>query len=577
MGQRRIFTGLIAAMAMMSVACGSTIRVGDTAGVAIADTTSAGAAPAPAPADDNGLSVNTPTTTSPITAAANTGTASVGATSPGTTRTGTASTGTTSTGTTSTGAASTGTASTGAANSGAAGTTPGQPAATPGTAPAAAAAPPSTAPSSAPVAGSAANGPGIGEAIRIGIPYAPNADEQQETLGASATSSGDIKGNVEDVIAAINAAGGVSGRPLEPVFYELDAFTTATAAQVAQQICTHFTEDDPVFMVGLVSNSDLRSCLGAAGVLNVTGTTGGLSEAMFAAAPNFYDVSGLATDSAMRTLAPALGASDYFEPWDTTSGGPGLTPPVIGVLVPDAAQWKGVVDNALLPALAAQGYSVAPENIVEWHLPDSQTGNGQAVAEIQNAVIRFRSNGVTHLIPTEQNGMVFFASGAEGQGYRPRYGLTTLTEAQSYGGNLVPYAQLEGARGVGWFPAIDIPASQVGDNTDYQGPGRGACLDIYKQTGRTFGNANEEAVGLLICDIFLTLKQAVGAIPSGDGITVPSVIRQVEGFGSGYAAAGVPGALYGPGRHYPVAKAWPWAFDSACECMTYTGPATGLS
>lgn len=567
MRQGRLFTAMLVAFAMATTACGSTIRVDGAAGGTGAANA---AAPVTAPSEDNGLSLNSSTaagtttngtTTAPVTSGTTTASTSTGTTTGTTTATGTTVTGSTQP---------------------AAGTAPAttsQPAAPPpaagGTAPAASGQQPAPATGQADVA----HGPGIGETIRVGLVYADNSDAQQAALGSTVT-TGDVRGAADDIIAAVNAAGGIAGRQVEPVYYALDAYNTDTTAQLSQKLCTFFTEDEPVFAVTLVTADELRRCLAARGVMNIWGTAGVMSEQQFAETPNWYDLSGISTDAAMRTLATYLGASEYFTPWDYNSGSPGdatLNPVEVGILYPNRPQWRDVVPNVLIPALAAVGIEVKPDNAISWEFPESQTGNGQAVAEIQNAVLRFRSNNVSHILPLELNSMAFFASGAEGQGYRPRYGVSTLSEAQNYSGGLVPYEQLRGALGVGWFPNIDLTSSDVGDNPDYKGPGRESCLAMYAEAGRTFGSGNEEAIGLRICDVFRSLQQTAESLQPNEGITIPTIIRQVENLGASFAIAGLPAATFGPGRHYAVSKAWPYAFDEACPCMRYTGPAGGIS
>jgi hypothetical protein len=102
----------------------------------------------------------------------------------------------------------------------------------------------------------------------------------------------------------------------------------------------------------------------------------------------------------------------------------------VGILAPDKADWKWVVPHVLVPELARRGIKVSPSDVVIWHFPESTSGNGQAASEIQAAVLKFRSNGVTHVLPVEQNSLAFFASAAEGQHYRPRYGVDTYSAMQ---------------------------------------------------------------------------------------------------------------------------------------------------
>ena len=77
-------------------------------------------------------------------------------------------------------------------------------------------------------------------------------------------------------------------------------------------------------------------------------------------------------------------------------------------------------------------------------------------------MLRFRTEGVTHVIPVDEDGVLtlLFTTSADGQGYRPRYGLGSQS-----GGTLIasqaPPSQFERAVGMGWLPVLDVPADEI--------------------------------------------------------------------------------------------------------------------
>lgn len=457
----------------------------------------------------------------------------------------------------------------------------GTPAAGQGTAVGQVATPPSG--SGSPVGGSAgtaspgatgASAPGIdADEITLGMTYAPNADAAQAALGNTAVTSGNVRANAEAVIRHINSNGGVGGRKISMVWHEIDAASSDTQDQRDQAACANFTEDHQVFAAfGGGSSPLFRSCIARSGAIVLDGTLGEMTEAHYAASPQFFDVSALSLDTAMRNLVDELARAEYFTGWDTTNGRPGPAPVKVGIVVPDKPGWREVVPQVLLPALREHGITVAPEHVHQWQFPDSAAGNGSAVADIQSAVLRFRSDGVTHVLPMEVNSMAFFAQPAENQRYRPRYGLSSFTGANAYAGSLVPYSQLNGAVGLGWFPTLDLPQSMTGDDSPYSGPGRARCLEIYKDAGIGFSDANAKAVGLLICDLFFSVEAVVEAVPDGQPVTSGSAMAALEGLGSSFRIASLPAARFGPGRHYPVTSGWRWQYESACRCLRYSGP-----
>jgi hypothetical protein len=421
------------------------------------------------------------------------------------------------------------------------------------------------------------NGPGITpKTVTVGMFYATGADKYQAALGGGAAKSGDLKADAEAVAHDINSHGGLAGRRLEIVFHTVDASDTTPAAAQSQAACASFTQDHHVLLaleaVRPVTPSDnFTPCMAKAGSV-VTGVEANLADRDFARLPAYYDVSALATDHVAANLVDALVNNRYFTGWDTTNGQPGAAPVKVGILAPDKADWKWVVPHVLVPELAKRGIKVAPSDVVIWHFPEATSGDGQAVSEIQGAVLKFRSDGVTHVLPVEQNSMAFFASQAEGQHYRPRYGIDSYSAMQIYAGTLVPYAQMTGAVGVGWSPQVDLPTSMTtADTGPYAGPGRAHCMKVMKDAGISFSAATDKANALVICDALYSAQRAVDAIPTGTSITAASYMAAVEGFGPRFPIAVLPAASYGQGRHYPVIRGWAYGYVPGCQCMHYSG------
>lgn len=362
----------------------------------------------------------------------------------------------------------------------------------------------------------------------------------------------------------------MAGRKLVAVFHKIDAQSSETQAQQEQGLCSTFTEDHEVLAVFGTTGTLLRDCLAGRGVLNVTGTIADLSAADFRASPYYYDASGYTTDGLARNLVGQLSALRYFTPWDHAAGQAGGTLPVkLGIVVPDKPSWIPVIKKVLLPELKAAGHPVSADNVRFWHFPQSAADNSQAVTEIQAIVLRFRADNVTHVLPMEQNSLAFFTPAAEGQGYRPRYGLTTATGAQAFAGSLVPYRQLHGALGVGWFPALDLPETK--QTKTYDGPGRTRCLTTMERAQVSYGSTNEKAIALLLCDAFFSFDLAVESLGRSSSISAASVMPALERAGSSFRAATLPVGGFGPGRHYPVVAGYPYAFSIPCQCMEYSG------
>ncbi len=422
------------------------------------------------------------------------------------------------------------------------------------------------------------NGPGVTDGtITIGMVEVTNNAAAQAALGNSSATSGDPKGEAQAVIKDINAHGGVRGRKLAVIFHPVDATSAQSTDQVEQSTCADFTQDHKVLVTIGFASANYLACTAKAGTVATAGSLSSLSDADYAKNPLFYDVQAISTNKLVRNFVAELARDGYFSGWDAASGAPGKNPVKVGIVIPDQPQWDAVLDKVLLPALAALGHPVASGDVQRWHFPESNADNGSSIAQIQSAILRFRSDNVTHVLPMDVNSIGFFAQPAEAQHYRPRYGLNTATQVGSFIGGLIPAVQLHGAIGLGWSPALDLPAANNPANGPYAGPGTKHCLDVMSAAGFTFSDANARGVALLVCDEWYSIRDAINAIPSGGPIDASSFIQGIESLGSKFSIAGLPIGTFGPGKHFPVTRGYRWSFDEPCSCMHYVGAPFELS
>jgi hypothetical protein len=416
------------------------------------------------------------------------------------------------------------------------------------------------------------NGPGVtAKEIFVGYAYDPGADKYKRSLGGGESAEGDTRRVVAAIAADINRRGGIAGRTLKMVYHEVGG-ASETNAQQAQAACETYSTDTKVFAAVASTNPDFRACTLKAGILNVVDSPATLDDAEFQANPHFVDVSALSLDRVGSALIAELVARQYFAKWNDASGQPGgVKPPKVGIIVPDLPAYLRVVKNIVLPRLKAAGYPVDADNVQVWPFPNGASESGAAVASIQSAVLKFRNDGVTHVLPMEVNSLGFFAQPAENQGYRPRYGLSSTVYAQRFaGGPLVPYSQLNGALGLGWFPAEDIPGSAVKAGGPYVGPGRAACLDVMKKAGISPDPGAPTTAALGLCNQMNVLDSTIEAIPAGSAINMSTFMQALQGPTS-FKNALLPTSKFLPGRRYPVTHGYHLSFNSACPCMQYTG------
>jgi hypothetical protein len=417
------------------------------------------------------------------------------------------------------------------------------------------------------------SGPGVTDTtIKIGYTYYVNSKAGEEALGAT-FDYGDPNADLKAAIDWVNTHGGVGGRKLVLELYADDSSVSTTRSfdQDYQIQCDHFTQDVKVFAVLGASYPLYRKCLASRGVLPVGASREDMSLADFQGTPLYYDVSGLPTDKAMTNMVLGLLRTKYFtERWDPNVGAPGGTAPVVlGIIHSDRPQWQYAVKRALIPELTAHGIKVSTQNVFEYHQNTDASGAGTTVSSIQSAVLKFRQQGVTHVIAPEAAGLGFFARGAENQRSRPRYGVSTVASVQAdVDGKVIPPEQMAGALGIGWVPAYDLT-----DSSKYTPPGKATCLKAMRAKGIDESGGLAQAVALAACELVFPLQAALRGVTSSQPVTRERLIAGIEALGDSYVSAALPKVSYGPGKHYAISQAWLWAWDTTCGCATYTsGP-----
>lgn len=415
----------------------------------------------------------------------------------------------------------------------------------------------------------AANGPGVtATTISLGLLYSPDAGAARAAVGAN-VDFGDPKAAAEAVVNDINTHGGILGRKVKLEYFAIRAASSESTAQQYGAACQKFTRDTKVLAVFPVADGALSSCLAKGGVMSLSAGISENDASHYAAIPTHVDVSANTPESAMLNLVDSLANAAWLTTrWDTNTGGPGGALPVnVGVLYTDQPQWKRATEDVLLPELAKRGIRVDPANVFQSSYPKSSSETGAFVAQVQSAVVKFRQNNVTHVIPVDVNSLGFFTAGAESQRYRPRYAVTTASQPQLLvDAGVTPARQLNGALGFGWQPLID-----VSDYAKYPAPGRAACLRMAAAAGQRPTGPTAEFSIVGACDAFYGLRQALGAFGKSEGITGRAIVHGFEALGTRFTFASIPAGSFSTRKHWATASGYPYAFDASCQCMAYTG------
>lgn len=417
----------------------------------------------------------------------------------------------------------------------------------------------------------AATKPGVGvtsSTIAIGFPYTP-VDTTNQQAGAGGVTVGNEKADAQIVIDDINAHGGIAGHKIVPVWHAYPQSGTVSALQQAE--CTDFTQDHKVFAVIGDGPESYLQCITSAGTVLVDDNVVQVGASTFAKYPAYVEVSQLNLDRAAQVEMSALKAQHYYSPWNSSTGSPGGSGVKIGIVTFDDPAFAHAVDDVMVPKLAAGGYP--KPDIVRVAVPQTDADIATLSAALKNAVLRFRTEHVDHVIFSQASGSLglFFLKEAEAQRYRPRYAATSGDAFQLLiSGAGVPKAQFNGAVGAGWSPLLDLPFDQNSDTGKYSNSARQHCLKLMKQGGQRFPDANAEGVAGITCNALYLIRDALAHAPNGV-INRDNFLAGLNSLGTKFVAAGAISTRFAPDQHDGGNSYYYYRYDAKCGCMAYYG------
>ena len=406
--------------------------------------------------------------------------------------------------------------------------------------------------------------PGVSDdSIKIGFVHATDSAAAHEAFGTN-LASGNQRAQQQAFVDAVNRRGGIAGRRVVPVFAGASATSTNPEGE-SEAICTRFTQDEPVFAVISTGGSDnFRHCVTASGAVLVVTYFSTASSSSFARFPGYVEPDGLSLNRIGATKIPALARQGYFSAWDSATGGPAAAGTAkVGVITLDSPNFAEAVDNALLPALQRAGYAVDPSHVQRipptWTLSDT----GAASAAVSSAVLRFRTDGVSHVVFLQTGAVasLLFLQEAQTQSYFPRYGFDSHDAPQALmeGAGLSPQ-QMRGALGIGWVPSIDLSGGAPAFDDR---PPTKRCLQVLRDAGLTPTNANDKSMALGFCD-GLDLLRRVGAVTATDFSARLPLLGKVP------VALGLE-ARFDLGNRDGISTVHDYRFSEQCTCFAYAG------
>lgn len=265
--------------------------------------------------------------------------------------------------------------------------------------------------------------------------------------------------------------------------------------------------------------------------------------------PYYYSSVSPPYDLLAPVLVSRLKAQGYFTGWNTATGEPGSLAVRTGVIVLDDEVGARVAE-AMTRALTGAG------------LEKPRVFRYRTSNEYSNAVLQFRNDGVTHVLGTDAR-MLAFLQTADGQGYRPRYGISSYLAPNAFLEEAAPDRRLIGSMGVGFAPSLDVNGSRDAEDM----PGEKICRDLLAKGGQTFtGKRFAEAVGYALCDGFRLLADASR---QGGGFLGPQLADGLQQVGPAFRPAFAFTSGLGRGRLHVPGAVRDLRYETACACYKY--------
>jgi hypothetical protein len=392
--------------------------------------------------------------------------------------------------------------------------------------------------------GAFVRGPASGTPVMVGVHFNDNegAAAQFGVGGLPDISDAEVRA----VITQVNKAGGLAGRPIEPVFHRTDPLEGSFDSQ-GQAACERFTQDEKVQYVvdnALSPSKVLLSCVAQRQIplvweLHMAMVTNA-ETSKFA---NYLYRPTMPNADRYRFVIDGLHEAGFFKSAR------------VGLLRYDSPEGALISNKVFRPRLKALGIPVVAEAAMTQ--PSNAGGAAGLGGQSSNAVLDFKDKEVSHVlfIPTGGAIPLTFIPAAASQGFEPAYGLTTA-DAPDFIGKNFPESQLRKAMVVGWAPLLD------GDEYA-RGEPIARCKKALADAGLPWDYQIQS-----YCDAFYFMHKALYA---QQVVSAATLRRGVDSLGTSYASPVVAGTLFNASRHDGPTRARLMRYDATKEGWKYFG------
>jgi hypothetical protein len=408
-------------------------------------------------------------------------------------------------------------------------------------------------------------GPGVtATSITVGLPYCSDCQQANAAAGASNAGGQDERNFYNALLDDVNHHGGILGRQLKAVYFELKATSSQPIDDQWQAACAQWTQDHKVFALYSQDAVGWR-CAEKAGAVAIGG--GSATGPLYQQYPHLVDPDGIRLERTGAITVNGLADQGYFTGWNLTTRRATSGKATVGLLTWDDPNYRYTVAHGYAPALRARGFTAETAYI---KVPESFSQLSDSAAAISSAVFRFRSHGIDHVLISDGPAGVFagtgltvlFLNNAESQHYYPRYGFNAFN---SPGWVALPADQERGMLAVGWDD--NEPADDTGWHSNAS---RDRCFAIMRAHHVTVSDQLSMNNAAIACD-FVWLVRA--AATSTAALNSTGFVRSVTALGTSFAPAWTYANRFGPDQRDGVSAVRNSHFDDGCRCMRFTSPA----
>lgn len=389
--------------------------------------------------------------------------------------------------------------------------------------------------------------------LSIGFVAAGNAQDGASQAGANSGNTVSLEAVFDALVKYYNARGGLGGRQIAIVKYIIPV-TETNYDQALAAACQNVTRDHKVDVLvsalGFYSRSFI-SCIAKAKVPHVE----------VGAAPTD------STDLAMYPTYVSVSDPEVTTRFDSVFRGAreaGLLPSgtKVGVVLEDCDYQIRAYNRTIAKLVTTYNLKLS---LFHASCVGGYGDAGSLAASMQNAVLRFRSDGVTRVFFGSTGEAVFhllFDKVADSQGYSPTYLASSLMQAAAGTTANFSAARLKLIHGWGYSPDNDVAAR----HTDAPAL---TCLKAVRATGLTPSSKTDDWYVSLVC-AGLGLIDTVLTKTRGH-VDVTSFIDGLDSLGTTWKSPSTTGNVtrFARGRHSGPSTWREFSFNDGCSCFTY--------